>query len=116
MPSSVTTLGGWSPSTSSWNESLLPPQFPIAIERPSGLIVDTLLAYGHMIVPIHPNAVKSCRPRYSVTGRKNDLGDAYLLADVLRTDGHRFRPLAPPSDAIKTLRAMVIKRDRPRYF
>jgi transposase len=84
---------------------------PIAIERPSGLIVDALLASGHPIVPIHPNAVKACRPRYSAAGGKNDLGDAYLLADVLRTDGHRFRPLAPPSDAIKALRALVRTRD-----
>ena len=29
------------------------------------------------------------------------VGDAYLLADLLRTDGHRFRPLTPPSDAIR---------------
>jgi len=84
---------------------------PIAIERPSGLIVDALLASRHPIVPIHPNAVKACRPRYSAAGGKNDLGDAYLLADVLRTDGHRFRPLAPPSDAIKALRALVRTRD-----
>lgn len=84
---------------------------PIAIERPSGLIVDALLASGHPIVSIHPNAVKACRPRYSAAGGKNDLGDAYLLADVLRTDGHRFRPLAPPSDAIKALRALVRTRD-----
>ena len=62
-------------------------------------------------MPIHPNAVKACRPRYSAAGGKNDLGDAYLLADVLRTDGHRFRPLAPPSDAIKALRALVRTRD-----
>ncbi|EQD61131.1 transposase IS111A/IS1328/IS1533, partial [mine drainage metagenome] len=84
---------------------------PIAIERPSGLIVDALVAFGHTVVPIHPNAVKACRPRYSAAGRKNDLGDAYLLADVLRTDGHRFRPLVPTSDAVKALRALVRTRD-----
>jgi transposase len=38
-------------------------------------------------------------------------GDAYLLADLLRTDGHRFRPLTPPSDAIRALRALVRGRD-----
>jgi transposase len=88
-----------------------PGAIPVAIERPSGLIVDALLAFGHQVVPIHPNAVKACRPRYSSSGRKHDLGDAYLLADVLRTDGHRFRPLAPPSDALKALRALVRTRD-----
>lgn len=86
-------------------------ELPIAIERPSGLLIDTLLAAGHRVVPIHPNVVKACRPRYRAVASKNDLGDAYLLADVLRTDGHRFRDLAPSSDAIKALRALVRTRD-----
>ena len=42
---------------------------------------------------------------------KSDPGDAYILADVLRTDGHRLRPLQPQSDAIKALRALVRGRD-----
>lgn len=88
-----------------------PGSLPIAIERPSGLIVDTLLEAGYQIVPIHPNVVKACRPRYRAAGGKHDPGDAYLLADVLRTDGHRFRPLTPSSDAIQALRAMVRTRD-----
>lgn len=86
-------------------------EMPIAIERPSGLIVDTLIDAGHPVVPIHPNVVKACRPRYRAVGGKHDPGDAYLLADVLRTDGHRFRPLAPQSDAIKALRSLVRTRD-----
>lgn len=88
-----------------------PAELPIAIERPSGLIVDTLMAAGHPVVPIHPNVVKASRPRYRAAGGKSDPGDAYLLADLLRTDGHRFRPLVPCSDAIKALRAMVRGRD-----
>jgi transposase len=86
-------------------------QVPIAIERPSGLIVDVLVDAGHVVVPIHPNVVKACRPRYRAAGGKSDLGDSYLLADVLRTDGHRFRPLTPQSDSIKALRALVRTRD-----
>ncbi len=86
-------------------------QIPIAIERPTGLIVDSLVDAGHPVVPIHPNVVKACRPRYRAAGGKSDLGDAYLLADVLRTDGHRFRSLTPQSDAIKALRAFVRTRD-----
>lgn len=83
----------------------------VAIERPSGIVVDTLVAAGHPVVPIHPNVVKACRPRYRAAGGKHDLGDAYLLADVLRTDGHRFRVLTPQSDALKALRALVRTRD-----
>jgi transposase len=84
---------------------------PIAIERPTGLVVDALVDAGHSVVPIHPNVVKACRPRYRAAGGKSDLGDAYLLADVLRTDGRRFPPLTPQSDRIKALRALVRTRD-----
>lgn len=83
----------------------------LAIERPSGLVVDTLVDAGITVVPIHPNAVKASRPRYSAAQGKTDPGDAYLLADLLRTDGHRFRPLAPPSDETKALRGLVRLRD-----
>jgi transposase len=84
---------------------------PVAIERPSGLIVDTLVEAGVTVVPIHPNVVKATRPRYRSHGAKSDASDAYLLADLLRTDGHRFAPLAPQGDEIRALRALVRGRD-----
>jgi len=83
----------------------------IAIERPSGLIVDALVEAGHQVFPIHPNAVKASRPRYRSHGAKSDASDAYLLADLLRTDGHRWAPLSPQSDSIRALRALVRARD-----
>ena len=83
----------------------------IAIERPSGLIVDALVEAGHQVFPIHPNAVKASRPRYRSHGGKSDTSDAYLLADLLRTDGHRWRALSPQSDSIRALRALVRARD-----
>jgi transposase len=83
----------------------------IAIERPSGLIVDALVEAGHHVFPIHPNAVKASRPRYRSHGAKSDASDAYLLADLLRTDGHRGRELSPQSDSIRALRALVRARD-----
>src|SRR3990172_3907806 len=83
----------------------------IAIERPSGLIVDALVEAGHQVFPIHPNAVKASRPRYRSHGAKSDASDAYLLADLLRTDGHRWAALSPQSDSIRALRALVRSRD-----
>ncbi|MDX1647597.1 MAG: transposase [Longimicrobiales bacterium] len=88
-----------------------PTALPIAIERPSGLLVDTLVDAGFYVVPIHPNALKATRPRYSAALGKSDPGDAYILADILRTDGHRFHPLRMPSDQTKALRAAVRTRD-----
>jgi transposase len=89
----------------------LPEPPRIAIERPSGLLVDTLVEAGFEVVPIHPNVVKATRPRYRAAGGKSDPGDAYLLADLLRTDGHRFKPIAPLSDESRALRALVRTRD-----
>lgn len=91
-----------------WGE---PGTLPIAIERPSGLLVDALVDAGHPVVPIHPNAVKAARPRYRMSGAKSDGADSYLLADLLRTDGHRFASLRPQSDAIRALRALTRGRD-----
>jgi transposase len=88
-----------------------PAQLPIAIERPSGLLVDALVEAGYPVVPIHPNIVKATRPRYRSHGAKSDASDAYLLADLLRTDGARFKALLPQSDAIRALRALVRGRD-----
>ncbi|OGA36429.1 MAG: IS110 family transposase [Betaproteobacteria bacterium RIFCSPLOWO2_12_FULL_64_23] len=66
---------------------------------------------GHQVFPIHPNAVKASRPRYRSHGAKSDASDAYLLADLLRTDGHRWAALSPQSDSIRALRALVRSRD-----
>ena len=80
----------------------------VALERPSGLLVDTLVGAGLEVVPIYPNALKPGRSLYSAAGGKSDPGEAFILADVLRTDGHRFRPLHSPSDET---RALVRGRD-----
>lgn len=88
-----------------------PGDIRIAIERPSGLLVDALVQAGFVVVPIHPNVVKACRLRYRAVSAKSDPGDAYILADILRTDGHRLTVLKPQSDAIKALRGLVRGRD-----
>lgn len=86
-------------------------QLPLLIERPSGLLVDTLLEARFPVAPIHPNALKATRPRYSAAQGKADPSDAYIAADVLRTDGHRFALLAKTSDRTRALRAIVRTRE-----
>lgn len=86
-------------------------QLPILIERPSGLLVDTLAEAGFPVAPIHPNALKATRPRYCAAPGKADPGDAFIAADVLRTDGHRFRLRRAPSDQTRALRTAVRTRD-----
>jgi transposase len=78
----------------------------VAIERPDGPLVEALLDQGLQVVVVTPRQVKALRSRYRASGAKSDPADALLLADVLRTDGHRLGPLTPDSDPTKTLRAL----------
>ena len=82
----------------------------VAIERPDGPVIDALVAAGLTVFVIASRHVKGLRTRYGTAGNKDDRADAYLLADVLRTDGHRLRPLRPDSPATVTLRATVRAR------
>ena len=76
----------------------------VAIERPDGPAVDALLAAGVTVVVISPNQVKNLRGRYGSAGNKDDRFDAYVLADTLRTDRARLRPLVPDTEATIALR------------
>lgn len=87
-----------------------PRDLPVAIETTRGLVVDRLLAAGHPVVPIHPNAFNAARPRWGAARAKNDPGDAFKLADYLRTDGHRLRTLAPTDQATLDLQALTRAR------
>ena len=86
-------------------------ELPVAIERPDGLLVDRLLEAGHEVVPIHANAFHAARPRWEGAGSKSDVGDAFRLADLLRTDRHRLRPLRPLDRATRELQALIRLRD-----
>lgn len=83
----------------------------VAIERPDGLLVDRLLEAGFIVLPVHPNALKATRPRYEAAGGKSDGFDAFCLAELARTDSHRFRALQPDSDETKALRALTRARE-----
>jgi transposase len=78
----------------------------VAIERCDGPLVEAFLDAGLPVYVITPRQVKGLRSRYSGSGAKSDAGDAYLLADVLRTDGHRLTALSQDSDATRVLRQL----------
>jgi transposase len=88
-----------------------PAELPVAIERADGVVVERLLAAGHPVVPVHAGAFHAARPRWGAAGAKSDPGDAYKLADYLRTDGHRLRRLRPPDAATRRLQVLVRTRE-----
>jgi len=88
-----------------------PADLPVAIERPDGIVVERLLAAGHVVVPVHPNAFHAARLRWGAGRAKSDPADSYMLADYLRTDGHRLRRLRPLDSVTRQLQALVRMRD-----
>jgi len=83
---------------------------PIAIERGEGLVVGLIAGAGHPVLMVEPAAFKAARPRWGSAGAKSDLGDAFMLADYARTDGHRLRRVEPVAEATRELGALVRAR------
>lgn len=78
-----------------------------AVERGDGVLAEMLAAAGVAVVVIAPRRVKNLRERHVSSGAKDDRFDAFVLADALRTDRARLRPLAPDGPATLALREAV---------
>jgi transposase len=87
-----------------------PADLPVAIETSRGLVVDRLLAAGHPVVPVHPNAFHAMRPRWGASKAKTDAGDSHKLADYLRMDDHQLRRLVPTDPRTLELQALTRQR------
>ena len=82
----------------------------IGIERGDGPVVEALLQAGFTVLVISPNQVKNLRSRYGSAGNKDDRFDAYVLADVVRTDRRRLTPLTRSTPTTVALRSTVRAR------
>jgi len=82
----------------------------VAIERGDGPVVEVLMDDELSVFVVPSRQIKSLRSRYGSAGNKDDRLDAYVLADTLRTDGHRWRPLRADSDDTRALRALCRAR------
>ena len=82
----------------------------VAIERPDGPVIDALLGGDRRVVVIASRLGKALPTRHGLAGNKDDRSDALILADALRTDGHRLRPLQPDAPGTVALRATVRAR------
>lgn len=82
----------------------------VGIERGDGPVVDALLAAELVVLVIAPGQLKNLRSRYGSAGNKDDRYDAYVLADVTRTDRRRLTPLTRSTPATQALRSTVRAR------
>ena len=82
----------------------------VGIERGDGPLVEALLQAELTVLVIPPGQLKNLRSRYGSAGNKDDRYDAYILADVVRADRRRLRPLVRDSAATTALRTAVRAR------
>ena len=81
----------------------------VGIERGDGPVVEALLDAGLRVAVVPPRQANNLRSRYGRAG-KDDRFDAYVLADAMRTDGHRFTDLARETAPTVGVRALVRAR------
>jgi transposase len=81
----------------------------IGIETDRGPWVQALIAAGYTVFAVNPLQAARYRDRLTVSGAKSDAADAHMLADMVRTDSHQLRPVAPDSaeaEAVKVVSRM----------
>ena len=84
----------------------------VAIERPERAAGRPAAGRRHRACwPIHPNQLAAARDRFRAAAGKSDRFDAFVLAELARTDMHRFPALAPDRDETNALRALARTRE-----
>lgn len=84
-----------------------PAEVLIATETDRGLFVGTLASAGYRVLAINPLSTSRYRQRHSTSGAKSDPGDAFVLAELARTDGHNRRLLVADNDGADAVKALA---------
>ncbi len=87
----------------------------VAIERAEGLLVEFLHTLPEVtLYCVSPKISARARERYRLSASKSDTFDAFVLADTVRHEHARWRPLSCPSSLTAQLQA--VSRDRARVL
>lgn len=79
----------------------------VASETDRGLFISALVAAGYEVIAVNPIATSRYRERLSTSGAKSDAGDARVLSDVARLDGHNHRRVAGDSDLAEAVKVLA---------
>ena len=89
-----------------------PSEVVIGIETDRGLFVAALVAAGYDVYAVNPMSTSRYRDRHSASGAKSDVGDAKVLADMVRTDRHNHRPVAGDTEGVEALKVLARAHQR----
>jgi hypothetical protein len=79
----------------------------VGIETDRGPWVAALRAAGYQVYAINPMSAARYRERHSTSGAKSDVGDAHVLAEVVRLDREHHRPIAGDSDLADAIKLVA---------
>jgi len=79
----------------------------IATETDRGLFVGALVVAGYRVFAVNPMSTSRYRERHSTSGAKSDPGDAFVLAELARTDAHNHRLVAGDSDLAEGIKVLA---------
>ena len=79
----------------------------VGIELDRGLLVSALVGAGYRVLKIEPMATARFRERHVSSRSKSDRGDARVLADAVRTDGHLLQPVTGTTDQADAVRVLA---------
>lgn len=84
-----------------------PAEVVVATETDRGLFVGALVAAGYRVLAVNPLSTSRYRERHSTSGAKSDPGDAFVLAELARTDAHNHRSVAGDSDLAEAVKVLA---------
>ena len=84
-----------------------PSEVVVATETDRGLFVGALVAAGYTVLAVNPMSTSRYRERHTTSGAKSDPGDARVLAELARIDGHNHRPVAGDSELAETVKILA---------
>lgn len=84
-----------------------PAEVLVATETDRGLFVTAVVAAGYGVIAVNPLSTSRYRERLSTSGAKSDPGDARVLAELARLDGHNHRRVAGDSDLAEAVKVLA---------
>jgi hypothetical protein len=90
-------------------ETRYPDQFiAVACELKKGPLLYAFCQYHNLVLfPINPATVAKYRKAFSLSGAKNDPGDAYLQTEILEKHMDKLKPIEPESSEVRALAQLL---------
>ena len=84
-----------------------PGEVLVATETDRGLFIGALIAAGYEVIAVNPLSTSRYRERLSTSGAKSDPGDARVLAELARVDGHNHRRIAGDTNLAEAVKVLA---------